>query len=86
LTLGLFVVHDAACRFGRYSRWRSWRVDSPETTTVAAADSRAPTLPPNGRAELDMTRSAMIASIIRITGTADFDLVVIPNSEITQIN
>jgi hypothetical protein len=85
LTLGLFVVHDAACRFGRYSRWRSWRVDSPETT-VAAADSRAPTLPPNGRAELGMTRSAMIASIIRITGTADFDLVVIPNSEITQIN
>jgi hypothetical protein len=42
-------------------------------------------LPPNGRAELGATRSAVMAITIRITGTADFDLI-IPNSEFTQIN
>jgi hypothetical protein len=53
---------------------------------VAAAYSRAPRSPLNGRAELDTTRSAVMAIAIRITGTADFELNIVPNSEFTQIN
>ena len=60
-------------------------VDSPPeatTTAAAAADSPRPAaLPPNGRAELDATRSAVIAIIIRLTDTADFDLIIILNSD-----
>jgi hypothetical protein len=41
-------------------------------------------LPPNGRAELDATK---IAIIISITSTEDLDIIVIPNSDrITQTN
>jgi hypothetical protein len=43
-------------------------------------------LPPNSRAELGVTRSAVMAIAMRITGTADFELTIVPNSEFTQIN
>ena len=44
--------------------------------TTPAADAPVCTLPPNGRAELDPTRSAMIA-IIMITEATNFDLIII---------
>ena len=49
-------------------------MDSPVTTP--AADSPVCALPPNGRAELDPMRSAMIA-IITITEATNFDLIII---------
>jgi hypothetical protein len=53
----------------------------PESTATATADSLAGALRLNGRAELDATTRAVIATIIRITGTTDFDLITIRNSD-----
>jgi hypothetical protein len=51
-------------------------MDSPPETTATAAASAAGALPPNGRAELDATRSDVIATT-RITSMTDFDLIII---------
>ena len=59
-------------------------MDSPVTTP--AADSPVCTLPPNRRAELDPTKSAVIANI-RITSTTNLDFIIILNSDrLTQTN
>uniref|UniRef100_K3XZW0 Uncharacterized protein n=1 Tax=Setaria italica TaxID=4555 RepID=K3XZW0_SETIT len=71
--LELFVWHDgAAPSCCRYSRRRSWRMCSPETT---ASPGPKPPSPPSGRAELDVTRNAMIVAV-KTTATTNFDIVI----------
>lgn len=68
--LELFVWHDgAAPSCCRYSLRRSWRMCSPEATLRA---SPAPK-PPSGRAELDVTRNAMIVAA-KTTATTNLDI------------
>ena len=77
--LELFVWHDgAAPSCCRYSRRRSSRMCSPETTASPALPAKPS--PPSGRAETDVTRNAMIVAA-RTTATTNFDLIVITTSD-----
>ena len=79
--LELFVWHDgAAPSCCRYSRRRSSRMCLPETTASPALPAKPPS-PPSGRAELDVTRNAMIVAV-STTATTNFDdLIVITTSD-----